>query len=209
MSTITFTNPSGVPESVFLSAPDHINLGEINEVIDEVFIADIYDVSAFVEPDDLWLDVGCHVGLFAISVIDKGAAVNVIDSDRESVIHAVGNARIFEMMRKGAMGDPGASSTFGSCAKIASWEDLEHVSGYDGLKMDIQGAEKDVLTREGASMLHYYFKRLVYEYHFDDHAEHQNLMKAAGWHLHRMKRHTDVLLDTPTTIYWWTAHAPD
>lgn len=111
---------------------------------------------------------------------------------------------------------------------------IGQMTGATALKLDIQGAEHVIFAGEGLELLRQGptfdpgadmedarnlmglgwngYRKLLFEYHPEntdhEHGLDLDAFEAAGWHLQWSQSHTDILLNAPTVIYFFTSDAP-
>lgn len=189
-------------------------LSEMYEVFGEVIDGDIYNLNFYTREGDVWVDAGCHVGLFSIAAMMAGADVSVmIDTDNDMAWCAEYNARSF-MRQQLVRGDykrrrlmpTSVVETVSSAGQLvhAGMLAREHWGGLKRscLKMDIQGAEADVFG-EGIGDLSTAFDVMVMEWHRPDLIDSMmHRLETNGWRVVRMLTHHDVLLGISTYIVW-------
>lgn len=197
--------------------PAGVSDDEADDVFQEVIDSDIYDVESIVELGDQWLDIGCHVGFFAMKAALHGAQhIHVVDADdrRSSVAdansvlaiaaHDVGRDDFY------VIGESSAStmmiSTIDdviSCKREAAF----YTDQVQGIKIDIQGSEREILAEGGASFLAQEFNKLIMEWHYPDEIiQIEEHLEASGWTVKRRSPHDDVLLNTKTYIIYATSN---
>ena len=77
--TSAFTYDIAYPERV-------VSIEEIEDIINEVMIDDVYRLQKNTQPSDIWIDVGSHVGFFSIAAMQAGARVYMaIEADPDIV----------------------------------------------------------------------------------------------------------------------------
>lgn len=189
-------------------------LSEMYEVFEEVIDDDIYNLQHDTKMGDVWVDAGCHVGLFSIAAMMAGADVSVmIDAENDISWCAEYNARQFmrqqliraEHQRRRLM-PTAVVETIASAEQLVQAGMLarEHWGGLKRscLKLDIQGAEADVFG-DGVRDLSTAFDFMVLEWHrpqLIDTMVHR--LEHNGWKVTRVVTHHDILLSTETHIVW-------
>lgn len=186
---------------------------ERDDILGEVLIDDVYQLRAFTQPGDVWVDAGCHLGIFSMAAMMHGADVSVmLDMDTSIAWMAEMNARAFLMQlsrrQVGLKTKHIQPSAF--AYKVASPHELVEcgmlaeeswVGRRSCLKLDVQGAEMMVLTMGGGDVLAEGFDRLVMEWHSCSVGE-LDAMLGEKWRIIGMNAHTDALLKTSTYIVW-------
>lgn len=189
---------------------------EYDGIVDELLLHDIYNLQNFTEQGDVWVDAGCHVGMFAIAAMMAGADVSVMyDMDPTMAWCAEANARSFLMqqlirdyrprIRTVAVAErldrPDALVAAGMQTQ-GVWRDFGKRAC---LKLDIQGAEQAILALDGPKKLATAYDQLVLEWHFpDDLLWLTEALERGGWQVDAVKQHEDILLRTNTHIVWAT-----
>jgi len=187
---------------------------EVNDITSELIEDDVYRLTK-TGPGDIWVDAGSHVGLFSMAVMMAGAEVAaLIDMDGELAWCAWQNvsAMRLQLQRRGVQRQNGvvpqvaaeeirAADFLVSAAMMApkTWEGFKRAC----LKLDIQGAERAVFDDGGAAKLAEAYDYMVVEWHYDD--DISAMLEAAGWEVHAVASHVDVLLNKPTHIFWATS----
>ncbi len=187
---------------------------ELADVIKEVLAEDTYGLASATEEGDVWVDAGCHVGLFSIAAMMCGADVcSMIDMDAEMAWSAEANARRYfyqqvvrSDMSRSRLSPIGFADEISSSCQLIEHAMLakEHWSGIKRacLKLDIQGAEASVFA-DGFSDLSEAFDVMVMEWHRPEMMESMtHRMEHNGWSIDGISSHTDVLLNTNTHIVW-------
>lgn len=183
-----------------------------DEILDEILRDDTYRLGAFGRQGDVWVDAGSHIGTFAIAAMMHGYDVSVmVDMDPTMAWCAEVNARGFLMQqvirearrRVRPIGWVEELSDAHSLAEMGMqtkevWSDRSRRSC---LKLDVQGAERQILAGGGATVLSEAFDALVMEWHHEL-PEALGLLESGGWRIEHVKGHTDVLLNTDTRIVW-------
>lgn len=184
---------------------------EVYDVLGEVVHGDIYDLQRVTRPGDVWVDAGCHVGLFSIAAMMAGADVSVmIDMENDMAWCAEYNARQF--MRQQLIRGDHQTRRLMPTAVVERLTDVDQLvragmlarEHWDGLersclKLDVQGAERDMLREGGWAKLASAFDIVVMEWHYPV-VPYQ--MEYEGWRVSRQIAHHDVLLRTDTHIVW-------
>jgi hypothetical protein len=175
---------------------------EIQDLKRELFRDNVYRAERVFNDRQLWLDAGCHVGLFSTLAEAYGAAViGGIDTDPlmvgayqdrlalPAVQHHVASVRDLV----------DATWNFGAAA--------EHVNA---LKMDIQGAEIPMLLdRDEARLLSIGFPTLLFEYHdATTITDALAMLTSIGYDIQFCDRATDALTRQPTYIVHATERNP-
>lgn len=195
------------------SRADYESQKELEAIIDEVIGKDVYRLETFTQPGDVWVDAGCHVGIFSIAAMMHGADVSVmLDADNSVAWMAELNARGFlsqvvrrqigkghQRIRPSAFNyKVGSPVELVECGMMTpeNWPGRRSC-----LKMDVQGAEVMVLALGGGDVLADGFDRLVMEWHRPD-AHDVDTMLGDRWQVTGVQAHTDALLGTQTYIVW-------
>ena len=187
---------------------------ETFDVFGEVIDGDIYCLQHDTREGDVWVDAGCHVGLFSIAAMMAGADVSVmIDENNDSAWCAEYNARQF-MRQQLIRGDHQRRRIMPTAVveRITGAEQLvqagmlarEHWTGMERscLKLDIQGGEVDVFG-DGVRDLSTAFDFMVLEWHLPELIETMvHRLEHNGWKVGRYANATDILLGTETHIVW-------
>lgn len=188
---------------------------ETDDVIEELLGGDVYDLRMFTEEGDVWVDAGCHVGLFSIAAMMAGADVSVMfDVDPALAFCAEANARSFltqqlirsdytrERIRPTGYAEeirgPGLLVGAGMQTREV-WE--KHIKR-SCLKMDIQGSEEATLLLGGSRELAAAFDAMVLEWHYEDLDYLYSLLTQGGWKVTGSDPHCDVLTSIDTQIVW-------
>lgn len=189
---------------------------ERNDIIAEIISGDVYHLSTFTKPGDVWVDAGCHLGIFSIAAMMHGADVSVmLDMDSSAAWMAELNARHFltQIVRRHLSDEndrqPRIRPTAFNCKVGSPYELVEcgmlAEENWPGrrscIKLDVQGAEMEVLALGGGEILADGFDRLVMEWHSPDIHEIDGML-GDRWQITGMKAHMDTLLHTNTHIVW-------
>lgn len=184
---------------------------EHDEIIEELLVGDVYRLASFTKPGDVWVDAGSHVGTFAVAAQMQGAYVYaMIDMDPSMAFHARRNGCAFswELHARDNSWNARPLSVVEEIKDSYILADLGSARSEwpkdakrSCLKMDIQGAERDVLKGGGAKHLAAAFDVLVMEWHHLL-AEGLEMLEQGGWRVERVEKHVDVLLNTDTHIIW-------
>ena len=210
-SKLLRTNIAGAaPTSIQtpIVAPRSIDTAQLADVWDEVVGLDIYELET--TSPRTWCDVGCHIGLFTIKAMSQGHwAGMVIDSDEASLTCAKTNVEMADRVLR-MEDDPewlDYHATGERCKQVygvhgANWlAKGVLLDSNAALKLDIQGAEADVLSGEGAGEICDRYPLLVMEWHdVDEWPQMSAHLYAAGYDRIRVKGHRDVLLGIDTLI---------
>lgn len=171
-----------------------ITPAETNDLRTELFRDDIYRAHRVFNTEQVWFDVGCHIGLFTNLAEAYGAHVaGGIDADP----HRTDEYRI-------RVAHPAITKTITTADDII--DALHHIEGQNpaanALKMDVQGAEVPILTSSrGVKTLADRFHTLLFEYH-----EPESLLTALlvletyGYGINFIDAATDALTGEPTHI---------
>lgn len=198
-----------------IAYPDDINEHEITDVIAEVFFSDAYKLQTITQPGDVWVDVGCHVGLFSIAAMQAGAQVGVVvDMDATRLYSADVNTRLFSHQSRARGLYPSdcvdVYSYLEEIRNVDQLTDLAKICSNDFfpsrtrtcLKMDIQGAERSVFNDTQLGDLAKHYQLMVFEYHDSDLDVMAMSLEKAGWYIEKMQKHFDVLLNIETYLVW-------
>lgn len=190
---------------------------EIDGVVDELMLDDIYSLNTITKPGDVWVDAGAHVGLFSIAAMQAGAEVaGIIDMDADLAWCAWRNVTAFrhQMELRGLLPSPGIVPAVLD-EEIRSAQRLIDASMLPApvwtskqrscLKLDVQGAEAAIFDGSGLADLAEAYDLIVFEWHHESTDHLLPIMEASGWQIDRVRSHTDVLLDCPTRIVWATS----
>lgn len=162
-------------------------------------------------PGEQWLDLGANIGSFAVWAGQRGARVSAYEPedscfamleanillnrlDNITAVKAavVGNGESEMQLYVGEPGSEWRSSLYKfkspivqkvKCLQVA---DVLAAGNFDGVKMDIEGAELDILAnlKSWGSV-----KKLVFEYHFDV----NNSMEVFYRNIEQLRRHFDFV----------------
>lgn len=186
-------------------------LSEMYEVFGEVIDDDIYNLQHDTREGDVWVDAGCHVGLFSIAALMAGADVSVmIDMDNDSAWCADYN--VIQYLRQEIIRGEYHRRRILPTAFVEHISSVDHLmqagmltrEQWEGmerscLKLDIQGTERELLVGGGWGRLAEAFDFMVMEWHYPvvpyD-------MEYEGWRVVRHVTHKDILLSTDTHIVW-------
>lgn len=138
-------------------------------IIQEVIASDAYGATNQIKPDDIVIDIGAHIGSFAIYVASLGATVLAFEPAKVNFDLLLENIELngykVETYKLGIM-DPGRERTlyiregnFGGCSFYTSGSlservktitlkevfDTYEIERCDFLKIDCEGAEYDIL----------------------------------------------------------------
>lgn len=181
---------------------------EIMDVIREVMVDDVYRLESITNPSDCWVDIGSHVGLFSIAVMQAGASVVLaVDADKEMADCAAYTTSMFKSQSVGrGLISSNIPDPFVVNETVTSASQLIDFNFYRGsrrcLKLDIQGSEIDVFRSDNASSIADQYDLIVVEYHDANISEFSMLMENAGWFITSIVKHEDTLLNTPTHLIW-------
>lgn len=191
---------------------------ELDDIMDELIHDDAYHLGRETREGDVWVDAGCHVGMFSIAAMMAGADVSVmIDMDPEIAWYGGLNASSFfhqQIIRSDYGRKRIAPTAFAE--EITSAETLVEASRLTGmhldgqgrtcLKLDIQGAETSVFANGGMSDLAAAYDLMVLEWHdVGNSVAMMEGLEESGWTITAYDSHTDVLLNTDTRIVWVTS----
>lgn len=187
---------------------------DVEQVTNEVLVDDIYRLGFYCKPGDVWVDAGSHTGLFSIGVIQAGGDVAcMIDEDRVRAWCSWNNVVAFQrqlMRRNYTNSVPIVPAVLNESIVTAerlveasmlpfnAWRDKKRTC----LKLDIQGSERQFLTKDGLWLLAGVYDFMVFEWHYSDTAELLSMMDAVEWDVCRVQRHTDVLSGELSCIIW-------
>lgn len=190
---------------------------EIDGVVGELMLDDIYSLTTITKPGDVWIDAGAHVGLFSIAAMQAGSEVTgIIDMDADLAWCAWRNVTAFrhQMELRGMLPSPGIVPVVldeeiktaqrlvdASMLPAPIWMEKRRSC----LKLDVQGAEASIFDGSGLADLAEAFDLIVFEWHQPDTEHLLPVMENAGWQIDRVRSHTDVLLNCPTSIIWATS----
>jgi FkbM family methyltransferase len=157
-------------------------------VIFEVIHNDCYSKFIHLEADDVWLDIGGHIGTFAIDIADKVRQVCSFEPIKENFDLFIKNVRDNKIgnvlaVNKAVVGNDdkerkffmdggmntGGHSFIGAENKIevkVSCENINNILQYsqvNKIKMDCEGSEYEILK----AMDFTHIKEIVLEYHFN------------------------------------------
>jgi hypothetical protein len=172
---------------------------EIQDLKRELFRDNVYRAERVFNDTQLWLDVGCHVGLFTTLAQAYGAAViGGVDADPLMV-----DAYHDEHLLSANVAT--ITTAYDIIKIIDSYGTIgEHVNA---LKLDIQGSEVEMLQNwRQTRVLAAQFKTLLFEYH-----DHDSLLaclsslEANAYTVRFVDEATDALTGQPTYII----HATD
>lgn len=190
---------------------------EVTEVTHELLVEDAYMLSHISGQGDVWVDAGCHVGLFSIAALQAGADVAAMyDMDPTMAWCAEANVRSYLMqqlvreyrprIRPVAFNKQIDRPDVLIDAAMQTKETWAH--GYERvcLKLDVQGAEQTILALDGPRRLAEAYDSLVLEWHFpDDLPWLTEALERGGWAISAVKTHQDVLVNGMTHIVWATS----
>lgn len=195
--------------------PSSVDSNEIADVMGEVFTDDAYRLQSITHHGDVWVDIGCHVGLFSIAAIQAGAHVGVmVDMDAERLVLADSNVRLFrDQSIARRLQSVWCSYPHASVEEISNVDQLVSLAAECGtdyfpdktrtcLKLDIQGYEKTIFSDINIKNLSKHYQMMVFEYHFEDLDDMALNLERAGWSIEKIKRHNDVLLGIDTYLVW-------
>jgi hypothetical protein len=130
-----------------------MTVAENNFLLHELFVDDVYRAKRVFRGDQVWIDAGCHIGLFTDLATAHGAQVLCgIDSDQEMVDR-------FEQRT-------GIPAGFGEILEAGHMIDTDERFTANALKLDIQGAEIAILNdARQVEQLAQRFNTLLVEYH--------------------------------------------
>lgn len=198
-----------------LAFPRDIESVEIIDIIQEVMIDDAYRLQAITQPGDVWVDVGCHVGLFSLAAIQAGAQVGVVaDMNVENLSAADANVRLFVNQSKvRGLYDADSDYPYPYLEEIRHVDHLVELSqtvtndyfpskSRTCLKLDIQGSERVIFADTNLDDLAKHYDVLVFEYHDNDLDKMALALENAGWHIVKMQKHRDALLHIETYLVW-------
>lgn len=169
----------------------------------ELFRDDVYRAARTFHDGQLWLDVGCHIGLFTTLAEAHGALVaGGVDADPLMATAYMDRHQ-----------QPALTLTVESVEDV--FEAVHHVAHdaaqhVNALKLDVQGAEVPILTSpRAAALLSAQFNTLLFEYH--DPATlivAVNELRRVGYGIGFIDGATDALTGEPTHIVHLIAGAP-
>jgi FkbM family methyltransferase len=203
--TSAFTYDIAYPERV-------VSIEEIEDIINEVMIDDVYRLQKNTQPSDIWIDVGSHVGFFSIAAMQAGARVYMaIEADPDIAACTRYNTVMFkgQSVARGMMHNH-VVDPFVYNDRVVSAEQLLDFNidrfhdevGRKCLKLDIQHSENDVFNSDDAYKLAEQYDVLVLEYHNEITSDVSTLLENIGWNITSITAHKDVQLCIPTTMIW-------
>lgn len=195
--------------------PNSIESVEIIDVVKEVLIDDAYRLQDITQPGDVWVDVGCHVGLFSIAAIQAGAQVGVVvDMNSASLWAADANVRLFaNQSRARGLYPANAVDPYAYLEEIRHVDQLIELAKAASndffpdrkrtcLKLDVQGAERVIFADTNLYRLALHYQSMVFEYHASDLDEMALRLESSGWYIEKMRKHHDSLLHIETYLVW-------
>lgn len=203
--TSAFLYDIAYPEKVVSSS-------EIEDIISEVMVDDVYRLQKITQPGDVWVDVGSHVGLFSIAAMQAGARVHAaIEADADIAPCARYNTAMFKgqsvarKLMNHRVVDPFV--IYERIVQARQLLDFNINVFHDDvrrkcLKIDIQGSEIEVFNSDDASKIAEQYDLLVLEYHDDIPYNISVLLEDNGWNITGISAHRDTLMNIPTNLVW-------
>lgn len=158
---------------------------EERRIVNEIFVEGAYRGPSVFAPGERWLDVGCHHGWWTIYAQSFGVEVVAgVDADKQACLRYAGNV------------GPGPRAIH---AMVEGVDDIVRMHAelggkFTGLKLDIQGAERDMfLVPDQTRKLGSLFDKVLLEWHHPNH-----LVEFVGamdreWHLRWLDRTVDTM----------------
>jgi len=161
------------------------------KVIDEVLVNNAYqnrNVSFIIEPQDKWLDLGANIGTFGLLALSCGASVKCVEPEPVNYELLCNNlasnfSEKYETLQVAVSTSAGAGKLYLCNTEYNKYRHSMHISknresididtvelsslldGVDCIKMDIEGAEIDLLEQYADKFKG--IRKLVFEYTFD------------------------------------------
>lgn len=161
------------------------------KVIDEVLVGNAYqnrNVSFTIEPQDKWLDLGANIGTFGLLALSCGASVKCVEPEPVNYELLCNNlasnfSEKYETLQVAVSTSAGSGKLYLCNTEYNKYRHSMHISknresidvdtvelsslldGVDCIKMDIEGAEIDLLEQYADKFKG--IRKLVFEYTFD------------------------------------------
>lgn len=170
---------------------------EERRIVQEIFVDNAYRGGHVFSPGERWLDVGCHHGWWTIYAQSFGVEVVAgVDADKQAVLRYKAN------VGPGPVAVQAIVETVDDIVRIAA----ETGGKFSGLKLDIQGAEKEMFLEEAqVRKLGGMFDKVLLEWHHPNELVPFLAALDREWHLRWVERTTDTMTGYKTHLAFASA----